>query len=66
VGGPRGILGGAGEDHVYSQDDANDAIYVSDGERDVVQSCGNGTDTVYFDDGLDKVDKSSCETLVPR
>jgi hypothetical protein len=40
VGGPRGILGGAGEDHVYSQDDANDAIYVSDGNATWCKAAG--------------------------
>ena len=66
VGGPRGILGGAGEDCVDSREDTNDTIYVSDGQRDTV-GCGDGTDTVYFDKGIDKfVDNSGCENRVPK
>jgi hypothetical protein len=52
--GPRGILGGQG----------NDTIYVSDGERDTV-GCGGGT--AYFDRGVDRfIDNGSCENRVPR
>jgi Ca2+-binding RTX toxin-like protein len=64
--GPRGILGGPGNDYVNSQGGTNDTIYVSDGERDTV-GCGRGTDTVYFDKGIDKfLDNSGCENRVPR
>ena len=66
MGGSRGILGGAGEDRVSSQGATDDTIYVTAGERDVVESCGDGTDTVYLDGGLDQVDQGSCETLIPR
>ncbi|MBA2713700.1 MAG: hypothetical protein H0U55_09140 [Rubrobacteraceae bacterium] len=66
MGGPRRILGGPGEDFVYSQDETDDTIYVSDGEPDVVDDCGDGTDTVYFDGGLDEVNQTTCENLVPR
>jgi Ca2+-binding RTX toxin-like protein len=45
--GPRGILGGPGNDTVRSEGTTNDTIYVSDGERDTVV-CGGGTDRVYF------------------
>ena len=51
---------------MYSEGETNDTIYVSDGKRDVVDDCGGGTDTVYFDEGLDDVDQTSCENLVPR
>jgi len=51
---------------VSSQGATDDTIYVTDGERDVVESCGDGTDTVYLDGGLDQVDQGSCETLIPR
>jgi len=64
--GPRGILGGPGNDTVRSTGATNDTIYVSDGERDTV-GCGGGTDTVYFDKGVDTfIDNSSCENRVPR
>jgi hypothetical protein len=52
---------------VSSEGDINDTVYILDGERDVVEDCGDGTDTVYFDEGLDKfVDNSGCEKRVPK
>jgi len=64
--GPRGILGGPGNDFVSSEGDTNDTIYVADGERDTV-GCGEGTDKVYFDKGKDKfLDDSGCENRVPK
>ena len=49
-----------------SREDTNDTIYVSDGQRDTI-GCGGGTDTVYFDKGIDKfVDNSGCENRVPK
>jgi Ca2+-binding RTX toxin-like protein len=64
--GPRGILGGPGNDTVRSSGATSDTIYISDGERDTV-GCGGGTDTVYFDNGVDRfIYNSSCEHRVPR
>ncbi|CAN5779996.1 hypothetical protein BH18ACT11_BH18ACT11_21460 [soil metagenome] len=64
--GPRGILGGPGFDQIRSEGTTNDTIYISDGERDTVK-CGGGTDTVYFDKGIDKfVINSSCENRIPK
>ena len=49
-----------------SQGGTNDTIYISDGERDTV-SCGGGTDTVYFDKGLDKFKlHNGCENRIPK
>jgi hypothetical protein len=31
-----------------------------------VDDCGEGTDTVYFDEGLDEVDPITCENRIPR
>ena len=67
VAGPRVVKGGTGEDYVYSRQQTDDTFYVADGERDTVSDCGDGTDTVYFDEGLDEVDLrgGTCENLVP-
>lgn len=66
VGGPRIIAGGVGEDRITSQRETDDTIHVTDGERDAVDDCGEGTDTVYFDEGLDEVDPGTCEDRIPR
>ena len=66
MGGPRIIAGGTGEDRITSQRETDDTIHVSDGERDAVDDCGEGTDTVYFDEGLDEVDPITCENRIPR
>lgn len=33
-----------------------------------MESCGDGTDAVYFDEGLDEIDlaRKTCENLVPE
>ncbi len=59
----REITGGGGNDRIQSKEEVDDTIYVRDGERDHV-SCGNGTDTVYFDEGIDVI-KTNCERLNP-
>jgi hypothetical protein len=53
---------------VYSRPQTDDTFYVADGERDTVADCGDGPDTVYFDEGLDEVDLrgGTCENLIPR
>jgi hypothetical protein len=57
---------GAGEDHGYSQGETDDTVYISDEEHDVVEECGDSTDTVYFDKDLDQVDQSTCENRISR
>ena len=39
-------------------------IYAEDGERDVI-GCG-GEDTVYFDQGIDEVNRLNCENRNPE
>jgi Ca2+-binding RTX toxin-like protein len=57
------LVGGPGLDRI-SADRSADTIYARDGERDHV-SCKNGIDTVYFDEGLDRVSPIDCENLNP-
>jgi Ca2+-binding RTX toxin-like protein len=53
--GPRVLEGGPGNDELRLFGPHDDTIYLTDGERDRVISCGGGTDTIYFDRGLDKI-----------
>lgn len=63
----RIIKGGTGRDFVNLQSPDDDTIYLADGELDTVRSCGGGTDTVYFDTGLDEFKADSdCENRMPR
>jgi hypothetical protein len=43
----------------------DDTFYAQDGERDTI-GCGDGTDTVYFDNGIDAINARSCEKLVGK
>lgn len=61
----RTMTGGPGADRIDSNGVVNDTIYVRDGERDAVD-CGRGTDTVYFDRGIDSVNPANCERRFPR
>jgi hypothetical protein len=61
----RTLNGGSGNDRIRSYSGANDTIYAVDGERDRI-SCGQGTDTVYFDRGVDSVNPLNCENRRPR
>ena len=51
---------------MYSQGETDDTVYISDEEHDVVEECGDSTDTVYFDKDLDQVDQSTCENRISR
>ena len=66
LGGNRGddrVTGGPGQDVVTTRA-GDDVVYLVDGEADEV-SCGDGADTVFFDQGLDAV-SGTCDNLVPR
>ena len=58
---PRGV-GGSGKDIIYSRA-GDDTIHAADGEPDEV-NCGDGADTVFFDQDLDKLG-SKCDNLNP-
>ncbi len=58
------MTGGPGNDTFEAPGPGPDIVYARDGERDVVD-CGPDEDTVYYDEGLDAVDKASCENLNP-
>jgi Ca2+-binding RTX toxin-like protein len=55
------IVGGPGNDQIFGGP-GNDTIDARDEESDFVD-CGRGTDTVFFDEGLDQV--VNCENLNP-
>ena len=61
----RIIVGGPGEDDIRSYVYTSDTIRAADDERDTV-NCGGGTDTIYFDRGLDEVNPLSCENRHPQ
>ncbi len=61
--GSREIIGGMGNDRIESHGDVDDIIHADDGERDRV-FCGNGSDRVYVDRGLDDVNTTNCETIL--
>jgi hypothetical protein len=58
------LKGGPGLDLIRG-DVSADTIYAQDGEKDTI-SCGGGTDTVYFDRGIDSVNPVNCENLNPQ
>jgi len=61
----RTITGGSGTDKISSDGPVEDTIYATDGEVDTV-SCGPGTDTVYFDRGIDSINPLSCERRIAQ
>jgi hypothetical protein len=61
----RMIDGGLGKDSISSNGSANDTIRARDDLRDTVV-CGGGFDTVYFDRGMDSVNRFNCEKRVGR
>lgn len=66
--GSRTLVGGTGSDSAWLLGRHDDTIHFEgDGRRDVVVSCGRGTDTVYYDGGLDvlKAD-NGCERRIAR
>lgn len=56
-------IGGPGRDTLRSSERSDDTFRARDGEADDV-TCGDGRDTVYFDEGLDTVDPVTCEVRV--
>lgn len=64
------LKGGLGADTVYGDnpevptETGDDTIDVRDGEKDTVD-CGPGTDTVFFDEGIDSV-TNTCENRNPQ
>jgi Ca2+-binding RTX toxin-like protein len=61
----RTISGGRGRDNISSNGTADDTIYAADGARDTI-TCGGGYDTVYFDRGIDSINRSNCEKRIGR
>jgi Ca2+-binding RTX toxin-like protein len=54
------ILNGGGGFDLLRGSYSKDTIYAQDGEEDNI-SCASGTDTVYFDEGVDSVNPLNCE-----
>jgi Ca2+-binding RTX toxin-like protein len=61
---PRTLIGGSGYDIFSSDYIGDDTIYAQDGERDKIRTCAGGTDTVYFDKGIDEVNPLTCENRI--
>jgi hypothetical protein len=59
---PTTLRGGSGTDELRG-DFRDGTIYAQDGERDII-SCGGGTDTVYFDKGIDSISPIGCEKRI--
>jgi Ca2+-binding RTX toxin-like protein len=59
----RTMRGGPGFDRITSEGVVKDTIYARDGEKDNIK-CGGGIDTVYFDEGIDSPDLSTCENRI--
>ena len=57
------LTGGVGSDSLSGQADS-DTIYAADDANDPTINCGTGTDTAYFDAGIDPA-PSQCESSIP-
>jgi Ca2+-binding RTX toxin-like protein len=55
------IYGDMGDDEIFAAGNAE----VGDSAQEIVD-CGPGTDTVYFDEGVDIVDAATCERRFPQ